>query len=421
MQTEITNIDTPYTTFPRRAMCYPGTTLCPFIANIITNVPKMQINMIGTHTINSSSQHEDNIGEGGFEIAQYYEREFIWWVGRKLCKHDPEHIKDLIDGYMNSGATESNIEGLWIAREYLRSLDPSPIYVVFTALTHYSITKAMHLLDIKNHQIIKHDDDFSMDINDLRDTLNELMTKTKNVIIIGNVGTTACGSIDSIHQINSVIDEFTGKLNVYFHVDAAFGGFTVPFAQDSMLVGFENSNVKSIAIDGHKMGRLPYPSGIFLCRKGLQQYVERRVQYIRGHSDDTVIGSRSAVGPICGFKYKETFGYDGHKQYVNECLINRDRLSGMLSCLPFVTILPHSPYTNMLPVIINVENGKIPEKYTEEGLLKDYHLRNDEFMWHGQTRTVYKLCIMEHTFPVFEQFIKDLLDVYQAHNSHANL
>ena len=47
------------------------------------------------------------------------------------------------------------------------------------------------------------------------------------------------------------------------------------------------------------MGNMPYPCGIFLCRKNLQDTVSLNVFYLGGHQDNTIIGSRTAISAFC--------------------------------------------------------------------------------------------------------------------------
>jgi len=418
---DLIRMQTPYTTSPC-AFCYPGTPLLPDITKIASLAMSKQINLIGTHTIGVTSTSNENIGESGFEIAQHYERELIFWIGKLLCKHDPEHVKDIVDGYMCGGGTEANIESFWIAREYLRKTmehPDEPIYVLFTDLTHYSITKAMHMMDIKFVEKVKHTNKFEMDTNDLYDKIVMLNSKgVKHFIVVGTVGTTSCGSIDPISEMSVVLTKVQKEFGVhtYLHVDASFGGFTVPFVTNNVMIGFENAAVQSVTVDADKMGRLPYPSGMFLCRKGLQKYVETRVQYIRGHTDDTVSGSRTAISAVAGYYYSQKYGYVGHSEYVNSCIRHRNMLVSFLSKIKGVTVLPHSAYINMLPIIIDVVDGKIPSEETEKGIMKDYHMRSDEVNVNGKMCTVYKLCIMEHTFPYIEQFVSDVERMFNKYH-----
>jgi tyrosine decarboxylase/aspartate 1-decarboxylase len=404
----------PYSLNPP-PFCYPGS-LVPAFLNVTFPIILQQLNMIGTHT------HGEIKGEGGFETAQKMERDAIFWISKMVYKTNQTDVSELVDGYFSSGATESNLMGLWLGRNYLYSRTKETPTLLITALAHYSFIKSANIVDITSHddnvRIIKHNRNFEMDVDDLERVIQKLIVEGKKNVIIGlTVGTSACGSIDPIWRVNSIVNKYSVDLNFYIHVDAAFGGFTVPFVTNNIFIGFEHSNVMSIAIDGHKMGDLPYPSGIFLCRKNLQRYTATHVNYIRGHCDDTVTGSRSSIGPITA--YYMFFHHDGLNYYRDNalgCIARRDKFAELLAPIKHVTVHPFSPYVNILPVEIDIVDGKIPEELIE-GELKDYHLRSDIISIDGVDHTIYKMCIMNHvSIKHIEQFvdiIKSIIERYR--------
>ena len=161
--------------------------------DIITKNITKQFNAIGTHTRISQA-------EGGFDDIQNAEREYIFWVGKHLYKTSKD-IKNEIDGYLCSGATEANIMGIWILRNMLFSqgFNLDNIHVIFSKLSHYSLIKACDILNIKNSHSIDIDKKFRIDCEKLIEICNELLKEEKNrIILFLNVGTTLAGSVDKI-------------------------------------------------------------------------------------------------------------------------------------------------------------------------------------------------------------------------------
>lgn len=264
----------------------------------------------------------------------------------------------------------------------------------------------------------------SMNIESVRNIIeNEIVNNDKHhFIIVATAGICVSGNLDPIEEINTLITEIKKNyygVEFYFHVDASFAGLTVPFLTQSVKIGFENSNVKSVTIDGDKMGLLPYPSGVFLCRKGLQKYITRDVHYIRGGHDDTISGSRSGVGSMSAWYMIHKYGFDGYKKLAEDCISHRDKLKNMLMerNLKGIRILDHSPYVNFLPLVIDIEDGKIPDKLIEEEPLKHYHMRSDILTIGGKQVYVYKICIMRHTFEHLEKFVNTLEYVVNNHKN----
>lgn len=399
---KILDIKSPYQTNPP-SFCYPGTVLMEEFGEIGKKLVPLHINSIGTHTFGITQKTCDVPSEGGFEIPHKMERDFIWWIASMFYKNIlPQEVTDFIDGYFCGGGTEGNIEGLWIGREYLRSFSQDEVILVVTPLTHYSVMKGAHLLGIdKQLRFVKVNEKFEMDIDDLKKTIDEVSFHSKNILIVGTVGTTLCGSIDPICQINSLIRNYATKANFYFHIDASFGGFTVPFITEEILVGFENSEVKSIVVDADKMGLLPYPSGIFLCRKNLQNLVKIDVPYVGSHMDMTISGSRTFVSVACGWYYMKAYGVPWHRLMVEQCISFRDKLAEMLKRVKGVIVLPYSPYTNMLPITAEIDPQLMNPLY---------NLRSDEVEYQNKSIRVYKLCIFPHTFNHLDQFVSDLAE-----------
>lgn len=413
------NISSPYTSTPP-AICYPGDPVDEDIAEVAKQVIKTNTNSIGTHThgFTAEKQFIDS-GEGGFEMVHTMEREYIWWIASKFCKHDPKNVASIVDGYICGGGTEGNEQGMWIARNQLQYVNPtSKIAVLYSKLSHYSLAKSCDMLGLNNLYAINYDNNFEVNVNEMKDKITGLISSGfSNFIVFATVGTTCTGSVDNITAISDMLEKFEDNSNIhtYLHVDASFGGFTLPFLTNNIKIGFENKMVKSVVIDGHKMGKLPYPGGIFLCRKDLQHYIEIEVPYINGHSDDTVSGSRSSLGAVLGYYYMRTRGTNGHTDYVTKCIDYRNKL---IECIlyknmPYVTILPFSDWTNQLPLVIDIIDGKIPDNELTNKIMENYQMRSDHLEVEGKIMTVYKLVIMPHTFNFIEQFVDDIDKIYK--------
>ena len=222
-----------------------------------------------------------------------------------------------IDGYVNSGSTEGNIMGLWIGKEYLRKYG-KPIIVAHSE-SHYSIDKASKLLDLKLLKTKKRLWKEPMDKNQLSEIVKD---RKSPMIVLATLGHTSTGVIDNLRSIT----EFINAHNVpcYLHLDASIGAFFVPFLSNSNHLGFDNPNVKSITLDFHKYGFLYYPSGIFLCRKNLQDFIGSKTGYTKIF-DDTLIGSRSGILPAIIWANTEYLKKSDFKKRANKVINNKNK------------------------------------------------------------------------------------------------
>jgi glutamate/tyrosine decarboxylase-like PLP-dependent enzyme len=206
---------------------------------------------------------------------------------------------------------------LWIGREYLRK-DGKPIIISHNE-GHYSLDKAARILDLR---IIKTKNKFwNQPLN--KDQLKEI---TKNIrsplIIVGTLGHTSTGIIDDVKSITEFIKEY--KQPCFLHLDSAIGGFFIPFLSQDKSLDFSNPLVKSITFDYHKYGFLYYPSGIFLCRKNLQNYIGSDTEYVKIF-DDTLIGSRSGILPAIIWANTEYLNKKGFRKRAIKILLNKNK------------------------------------------------------------------------------------------------
>ncbi len=440
-------------------ICYPGTPLNPILVNLANAILGKQLNAIGTHTHlqdDGNGGWEKTPGEGGFDDLQIMESQAIWMTS-SILGGTPQTI----DGNFCPGGTEANTQGMWIGRQWLRShmaagdqKDVEKKIIVFTtSLVHYSVIKAAEILDLGHHKwqkcsdcgashifrgpedgsgvnFIPMNDQGEMNPKALEEAILEMYKQGfRRFMVVPTAGTTALGSVDPVNLISQAMDRIRSRHSdalMYMHVDASFGGFTIPFLNPEHGMGFDTNspNLMSMALDADKMGHMPYPAGIFLCRKNLQKCIGRDVQYVRGHQDDTISGSRSALAPMLAWYYYQTIGIEGHTEYVQKCMALRERLAEMLSTRFLkeqVDFFPRSPWTNFLPLEINLKDGKIPEDLIENGVLKPYHLRVDHFPSNPSDvdscpRFVYKVCVMpHHTLSHLERFVQDLATTFAEH------
>lgn len=218
----------------------------------------LNANNIGTHARLES--------EAGFKGTQNLEREAIAMIA-DLFNADTN--KNPYDGYISSGGTEGNIEGLWILRNMIDFEYKSSAYYLTTPLTHYSARKAFDLLGIRNFHQIRLQDDFSIDISALGDKIRSLFSMGhKYFVIVCTLGYTVTGSIDQVEQVDGLGEKLEKELGIklFIHVDASHGGFIYPFLTDNK-IGFNLKRVMTISLDAHKTGLVPYSCGVFICRK----------------------------------------------------------------------------------------------------------------------------------------------------------
>jgi len=104
--------------------------------------------------------------------------------------------------------------------------------------------------------------------------------------VVGILGTTYTGELEPIAEICAALDKLQREtgLDIPVHVDAASGGFVVPFLQPDLEWDFRLPRVASINVSGHKYG-LTYPGIGFVVWRNADQLPEElvfRVNYLGG-------------------------------------------------------------------------------------------------------------------------------------------
>ena len=104
--------------------------------------------------------------------------------------------------------------------------------------------------------------------------------------VVAILGTTYTGELEPIAEICAALDKLAagGGLDVPVHVDAASGGFVVPFLHPDLEWDFRLPRVVSINVSGHKYG-LTYPGIGFVVWRSKEYLPEDlvfRVNYLGG-------------------------------------------------------------------------------------------------------------------------------------------
>jgi tyrosine decarboxylase / aspartate 1-decarboxylase len=353
----------------------------PFLSTLIANP-----NHIGVHTF--GDEHEDF-----FAGTQEIEKNLI-----KICAEEifgaEEHS---YDGYVAGGGTEANIEALWIYRNYFIEefmADINDIAVIYSADTHYSIPKAVDLLNLQALEIEVDPKTRELNIFDLEEKIKDAInTGFKYFIVNVNMSTTMFGSVDDIEKITSLLNLL--HLNYKLHVDGAFGGFIYPFTSSNPSFSFKNPNITSFSIDGHKMLQAPYGTGIFLIRKDYLKYVcTNEAGYVKG-KDFTLCGSRSGANAVCVWMILRMHGSAGWSVKMNQLI---DKTTSICDTLDELGV---KYYRNPSVNIIAIQG-----KFISPHISKKYHLVPST---HNEKPDWYKIVVMPHVKQgIIDNFLNEL-------------
>lgn len=399
---------------------FPGTIPADIALEVHGQFAKRQPNNLGYHTKCIPS-------EKGFKGTQELEEWYIYAVAEMLGVENPQKE---IDGYICSGGTEGNYHGLWLARNMLwkkRPIKPSErrgVVVLHSFLSHYSVGKAFSRL-LESDPETNPEDGRGIIVELPTDHRGELAPHIveryvrryyeqgyRRFAVFLTAGTINLGSIDPVGAVNNALEVLADTLDiaVAIHVDAAFGGFVIPFLEPEFSFAFQHSLVASVSLDAHKTGLAPYSAGTFLCRKGLLKYTATDAPYIYGHEDNTVSGSRSGAMAAACWATLMHYGRAGYEKIAREGVRMRKYLEERFHKIKGVVVYPSR--MNLLAVHLR--------EPLDERILMGYCIVPDQFpaplysperegVLIKRKRTVYRFTLMPHvTEEKIDRFFKEL-------------
>jgi aromatic-L-amino-acid decarboxylase len=219
--------------------------------------------------------------------ASEVERRVIQWIA-EFIGYPPE-----TGGCLLSGGSAGNLVGLAVARKQKAHFDSAslgmrggpPLTVYVSQEGHASLEKAMALLGMGHSQLrkIAVRDDFTIDLDSLERHVSE---DRKNgyhpICVAGNAGTTNTGSVDPL----DALAEFCRQQDLWFHVDAAYGGPAASTkAAGSLFRGLNQAD--SVVINPHKWLYVPAEAACILVRqpRALRQTFQVLADYLREDPD----------------------------------------------------------------------------------------------------------------------------------------
>ena len=245
---------------------------------------------------------EANLGNPGYYKGTWrIERETLRMLAGLL------HGKNL-GGFTVSGATEGNITALWMARNTTKRRN-----VLAAKTAHFSIRKAADLLGMRLVEV-PHDDAYRLDVDALRRKVGK-----DTAAVVAVAGTTELGQVDPIDEIGELCLD-----RAFLHVDAAFGGFVLPFlGADVPPWDFRVAGVSSLVLDAHKMGMATIPASHLLVREA-KHFTKIAVEspYLTSVYQTSLLGTRNSAGVAAAYAAMRSLGRGGYRRIVSRCMRN---------------------------------------------------------------------------------------------------
>lgn len=276
---------------------------------------------------------DTNLGDPDlFPGTKQLEEEVIAF--HKSLVHAPQES----DGVVVSGGTEGNITAIWLAKNLSQKKE-----ILIPETAHFSFEKIASLMDLSLIPIPVNEC-FKLEASEVKKHLSN-----NTAAVVGIAGSTELGTIDDIPAISEICEEE----HVFFHVDAAFGGFVLPFLNKNRYnvpeFDFKLPGVSSISVDAHKMGYSVIPMGAVIVRDHTWlDAIRVASSCVSGQYQSTLLGTRSGAPIAASYAVFKYLGMDGYKQVVSRCMDLTDYTYHKLKNLGLNVIQP--PTLNVIAI-----------------------------------------------------------------------
>ncbi|TGC09007.1 tyrosine decarboxylase MfnA [Methanolobus halotolerans] len=336
---------------------------------------------------------ESNMGDFGlFRGTHEMEKEIILMLGEIYgCSS--------VEGYLTTGGTESNIQAVRAMRNFSRdkgSYDSSKVRpnIVVPASAHFSFDKISDILDVDVRKADL-DNDMKVSVPSMESLIDE-----NTVGLVAIAGSTEFGQVDPIVEIS----ELAISRSLPLHIDAAFGGFILPFLPVKYKFDFSLPGITSIAVDPHKMGLSTIPSGVLLFRDF--EYINHlrvHAPYLTVDTQYTLTGTRSGGAVAATYAVMMFLGKKGYTEVVNKCM---ELTRYLVKKVQSIGIQP------AIDPVMNVVTLYVPHPTS----LRTRLCR--EYDWHvsiTQNPKALRIVIMPHLdFDIIDMFVDDLEKALKA-------
>lgn len=263
-----------------------------------------------------------------FETVADLESSVVSMLGDVVGLEEPH-------GYVTAGGTEANVQAVRAARNRSNADSPN---VVAPDSAHFSLRKAAELLDVEVRFV-------DTDSNHRADP--EAMaaaTDGKTALVFCVAGSTEYGRVDPIPALADLAD----SVDAHCHVDAAFGGFLLPFTDRQWHFG--HAGIDSMTIDPHKTGRAAIPAGGFLAREeAILEALEVKTPYLASEKQVSLGGTRSGAGVASAAAALSTLWPDGYRAAFERTMELAEWIASELESRGYAVSEPTLPLVSWQP------------------------------------------------------------------------
>jgi glutamate decarboxylase len=345
------------------------------LASFVTSWMEPQADRLAAQTLAKNLIDQDE-----YPQTEEVHRRVVSMIGRLF--HAPAHERPT--GTATIGSSEAIMLAMlahkrsWQRRRELAGLPSDKPNMVMGADVHTCWEKFARYFEVQARVVPMEEGRYTIGAEQVESLLDE-----GTIAVAGLLGTTFTGQADDLRSIDGLLTRLAEERDwhIPLHVDAASGGFIVPFARPQEEWDFRLKSVRSINVSNHKFG-LVYPgmgTVVFRDASDLPEELVFHINYLGGDMPNYSLNfSRPSSSVILQYFAFLRLGHSGYEQIVRTVLANSRALGAKLaaihglellndgSAFPIVAVRASDPQQTDLRIVSRFlrERGWIVPAYT---------------------------------------------------------
>lgn len=239
-------------------------------------------------------------------------------------------------GFMTSGGTESLLLTVKAARERgRREKGITAPNIVLPTSAHAAFEKGCYYFGLESRRVAV-GDGWRADVEAMEAAIDD-----NTVLVVGSAPQYPQGVIDPIPELASI----AATRDINCHVDACMGGITLTFLRrlghEVPDWNFAVPGVTSISVDLHKYGYTTKGASVLMHRnKRLRAYQTYLTDNWLGglYGSSGILGTKGGGPMAAAWAVMHHLGEDGYRRLTQQAKLTCDRLAGIISTIPQLTL-----------------------------------------------------------------------------------
>jgi glutamate decarboxylase len=306
------------------------------LASFVTSWMEPQARLLAAETLAKNLIDQDE-----YPQTEVVHQRVVSMIGRLF--HAPAHQQPT--GTATIGSSEAIMLAMlahkrtWQRRREQAGLPTDRPNMVMGADVHTCWEKFARYFEVEARVVPMEEGRYTIAAEQVEPLLDE-----RTIAVAGLLGTTFTGQMDDLGSIDALLTRIASDpgWRIPLHIDAASGGFIVPFARPEEEWDFRLPSVRSINVSNHKFG-LVYPgmgTVIFRDASDLPEELVFHINYLGGDMPNYSLNfSRPSSSVILQYFAFLRLGRAGFEQIVNTVLENARALAGKLGAIDGLELL----------------------------------------------------------------------------------